>query len=100
MSDAAITLFSLNISRDLGERVAEHLGVALSPHEEREFEDGEHKVRSLTNVRGQDVYVIQSLYGESHASVNERHDPSADGQCLSPPGCDQSLCSCLPRGFC
>lgn len=72
MSDAAITLFSLNTSRDLGERVAEHLGVALSSHEEREFEDGEHKVRSLTNVRGQDVYVIQSLYGEPHASVNDK----------------------------
>ena len=38
------------------------LGVPLSPHEEREFEDGEHKARPLVNVRGNDVFVIESLY--------------------------------------
>ena len=43
MSDSAIKLFSLNASRYFGERVAEHLGMALSPHEERDFEDGEHR---------------------------------------------------------
>lgn len=72
MNNSAIKLFSLNASRDFGERVAEHLGIALSPHEERDFEDGEHKTRSLINVRGQDVYVIQSLYGEPRASVNDK----------------------------
>jgi phosphoribosylpyrophosphate synthetase len=35
------------------------LGVMLARHEEREFEDGEHKARPLENVRGKDVYVIQ-----------------------------------------
>ena len=72
MNDQAIKLFSLNTSRDFGERVAKHLGIALSPHEERDFEDGEHKTRPLVNVRGQDVFVIQSLYGEPGVSVNDK----------------------------
>ena len=72
MNDKAIKLFSLNTSRDFSERVAKHLGIALSHHEERDFEDGEHKTRPLVNVRGQDVFVIQSLYGEPSASVNDK----------------------------
>ena len=72
MNDKAIKLFSLNTSRDFGDKVALHLGIALSSHEERDFEDGEHKTRPLTNVRGQDVFVIQSLYGEPSASVNDK----------------------------
>src|SRR5690606_10741336 len=54
------------------EAVAAGLGLSLSPHEEREFEDGEHKARPLTSVRGADVYVIASLYGEDGASVNDK----------------------------
>jgi ribose-phosphate pyrophosphokinase len=44
----------------------------LSPHEERSFEDGEHKARPLENVRGRDVYVVQSLYGDGSQSVNDK----------------------------
>jgi ribose-phosphate pyrophosphokinase len=65
-------LFALNASHDLGERVAAHLGVALSAHEEREFEDGEHKSRPLVGVRGRDAFVIQSLHGDAGASVNDK----------------------------
>ncbi|MDV3347106.1 ribose-phosphate pyrophosphokinase [Leptothoe sp. LEGE 181152] len=72
MDDRAIKIFSLNTSREFGKRVAAHLGLVLSHHEERDFEDGEHKTRSLVNVRGQDVYVIQSLYGEPGISVNDK----------------------------
>ncbi|MBE9067233.1 ribose-phosphate pyrophosphokinase [Leptolyngbya cf. ectocarpi LEGE 11479] len=72
MIDESIKLFSLNTSREFGKKVSERLGISLSHHEERDFEDGEHKVRSLINVRGQDVYVIQSLYGEPGASVNDK----------------------------
>src|SRR5690606_19275225 len=42
------------------------------PHEEREFEDGEHKARPLVNVRDRDVYVLQSLGGDATASVNDK----------------------------
>ena len=72
MTPNEITLFSLNTSRTLGKGIANQLEIALSPHEERDFEDGEHKARALPNVRGQDVYVIQSLYGEPGASVNDK----------------------------
>lgn len=70
--DSDLQLFALDGSRDFGERVGAHLGLALSPHEEREFEDGEHKARPLTNVRGSDVYVIHSLYGDSRQSGNDK----------------------------
>jgi ribose-phosphate pyrophosphokinase len=65
-------VFALTSSRDFGERVCAQLGVKLSPHEEREFEDGEHKTRPLCSVRGQDVFVVQSLYGDTHQTVNDK----------------------------
>lgn len=61
-------LFALNASRDFGERVAAALGRPLDAHEEREFEDGEHKARPLVAVRGADVYVLQSLHGDARTS--------------------------------
>ena len=67
-----IKLFALNTSKDFGEKVAIELDTTLSQHEERDFEDGEHKSRSLENVRNRDVYVIQSLYGEPGRSVNDK----------------------------
>lgn len=72
MSYSEIKLFCLNASRFLGERVGQHLNLPLSDHEEREFEDGEHKARPLVNVRGADVFVIHSLYGEPQASENDK----------------------------
>ena len=67
-----LQLFSLEAGHELGKNVSEKLGVPLSPHEEREFEDGEHKARPLVNVRGNDVFVIESLYGDSGHSVNDK----------------------------
>lgn len=52
--------------------MARALGTTLADHEEREFEDGEHKARPLVNVRGRDVFVVHSLYGEAGASVNDK----------------------------
>ncbi len=72
MPGTPLTLFALNATRDLGARVALALGVALSAHEEREFEDGEHKARPLENVRGRDAYVLQSLYADNAQSVNDK----------------------------
>jgi ribose-phosphate pyrophosphokinase len=72
MSLDDLRLFALQTSRDFGERVARHLGIPLAAHEEREFEDGEHKARALESVRGTDVYVIHSLHGEPGASANDK----------------------------
>lgn len=67
-----LMLFALDSSRPFGEQVAQHLGMALSPHDEREFEDGEHKTRPLVSVRGRDVYVLQSLYADRQQSGNDK----------------------------
>ncbi|MGQ7793516.1 ribose-phosphate diphosphokinase [Faunimonas sp. B44] len=67
-----LRLFALAGSRPFGERVAAALGLALSEHEERAFEDGEHKARPLVGVRGADCYVVLSLNGTDGASANDR----------------------------
>jgi ribose-phosphate pyrophosphokinase len=59
-------------SRPLGQRMAEQLGQALAPLEEREFEDGEHKLRPLASVRGSDVFVVQALHGEAGATGDQK----------------------------
>ncbi|MGY5851100.1 ribose-phosphate diphosphokinase [Salegentibacter sp. F14] len=66
-----MVVFALENSREFGEKVAQDLGLTLSAHEEREFEDGEHKSRPLENVRNQDVFIIQSLHGGGQGSVND-----------------------------
>lgn len=67
-----LSLFALGSSREFGERIGRQLGIPLSPHEEREFEDGEHKARPLVGVRGKDVYVMHSQYAENHQSGNDK----------------------------
>jgi ribose-phosphate pyrophosphokinase len=72
MSTDPLLLFALQTSRQFGEQVARGLGLPLAPHDEREFEDGEHKVRALASVRGRDVYVLQSLHGDGTHSTNDK----------------------------
>ena len=72
MSNEEPLLFALNASRDYGERVAAKLESPLGRHEERDFEDGEHKVRPLVSVRKRDVFVIQSLHADQTAGVNDK----------------------------
>ena len=72
MNDAPACLFALEATRAWGEAVASRLGLPLAPHEEREFEDGEHEARPLVSVRGRDVYVLQSLYGDGAQSVTDK----------------------------
>jgi ribose-phosphate pyrophosphokinase len=67
-----LKLFALHGTQVFGAEVATALGLTLAAHEEREFEDGEHKIRSLENVRGRDVYVLHSLYGDSTQSPNDK----------------------------
>lgn len=65
-------LFGLNQTRGFAERLAAELGVSLAAHEERDFEDGEFKVRSLEDVHGADVVVCQSLAADRHASSSDK----------------------------
>ncbi len=72
MNQDAPVLFALQTSRPFGEDAARQLGIALSAHEEREFEDGEHKSRPLISVRNRHVFVIHSLYADTQQSVNDK----------------------------
>jgi ribose-phosphate pyrophosphokinase len=65
-------LFALGASSVLGRNVGEALGLELSRHEEREFEDGEHKARPLEPVEGAEVFVVQNLYGGPDESANDK----------------------------
>lgn len=65
-------LFVLSGAESFGRAVAAELSGKPASHEERGFEDGEHKARPLESVRGEDVYVLQALAGDSHQSVSER----------------------------
>jgi ribose-phosphate pyrophosphokinase len=68
----ALQLFALQATAELGKAVANILGRPLALHEEREFEDGEHKARPLDTVTGRDVYVVQSLHGGPTMSANDK----------------------------
>jgi ribose-phosphate pyrophosphokinase len=72
MTAPEFALFSLDAGRRFGECVAQRLGVTLARHEERDFEWGHHKARPLENVRGKDVYVVESLHGQFERSVNDK----------------------------
>lgn len=69
-------IFGLNGSKDYAAEVATHLGIQVTPHEERIFEDGEPYIKSANgssgNVRGHNVFVIQSLYSDEKESVSEK----------------------------
>lgn len=71
-STAAPVLFALGASRRFGEAVAAGMGLELGAHEERDFVDGEHKVRPLVEVGNRDVYVIHSLAGDAQQSPNDK----------------------------
>lgn len=65
-------LFALEGSHVLGNSIAACLDRALDALEERDFEDGEHKLRPLVSVRDEDVYVIHSLNADKKQGVNDK----------------------------
>ena len=67
-----LTLFAIAGTQEYGARVAQHLDLVLASHEERAFEDGEHKIRPLVEVRRQDVFVIHSLHGDAEQTPNDK----------------------------
>lgn len=65
-------IFALDSSKAFGSKVAEGIGMTRSAHEERDFPEGEHKIRSLVDVRNKRVFIIYSLYGEPDLTVNDK----------------------------
>ena len=67
-----IKIFGLDSTREYAAKVANELGVDLSSKTEDYFDDGEATLRSEVNVRGQDVFVIQSLYSCEKEKVADK----------------------------
>ena len=72
MRDTRQIVFALDATKDLGLKISTALGEPLARHEEREFEDGEHKARPLDDVSDADVYVVQSLHSGPQQSANDK----------------------------
>lgn len=69
-------LFGLGSPKGYAEKVSLRMKVDLTKHEERIFDDGEFFLKSADgpegNVRGHNVFVIQSLYSEPGESVSDK----------------------------
>jgi ribose-phosphate pyrophosphokinase len=70
--DMELSVFAIGGTKEYGSRVARHLDQVLCEHEERAFEDGEHKICPLIDVRRHDVFVIHSLYNDADQSPNDK----------------------------
>ncbi len=68
----SIAVFAPAASAALGAKIAAAMNQPLCPHEEREFTGREYKMRALHSVRDRSAYVIQSLFGDSRGSANDR----------------------------
>lgn len=60
-----LKIFSGRSSKDLAEKIADEIGEPLGSCEIRNFSDGEIWVKYLENIRGTDVFIIQSTYPPS-----------------------------------
>lgn len=64
-------IFSGNASKELTKRVAEHLNLPIGKAHVGQFSDGETMVEIEENVRGRDVFIIQSTCAPSNDNLME-----------------------------
>ena len=64
-------LISCNSNRPLAQRIASYLDMRLTDAEVKTFKDREVFVKVNENVRGQDVYVIQSTSAPANDHLME-----------------------------
>lgn len=64
-------IFSGNANRELAERIVEHLNLPLGKALVGTFSDGETMVEIQENVRGRDIFVIQSTSNPSNDNLME-----------------------------
>jgi len=85
-------IFGLNGSETYATHVAEHLSRTLTPHVEKAFEDGELYVKPTSekegNVRGHNVFVIQSLYSDDVSAESTRLSQLVNDFVAISPGAD------------
>lgn len=66
-----IMIFSGNANHELAERVVEHLNLPLGKALVGRFSDGETMVEIQENVRGRDIFVVQSTSAPSNDNLME-----------------------------
>jgi ribose-phosphate pyrophosphokinase len=67
----SLMVFTGNANPKLAEAVAQHLGITLGRATVGRFSDGEVMVELLENVRGKDVFVLQSTCAPTNDSLME-----------------------------
>ncbi len=72
MSDVSgMMIFAGNATPKLAQSVADHIGLSLGKAEVGRFSDGEIQVEILDNVRGHDVFIIQSTCQPTNDNLME-----------------------------
>ncbi|MDM7932208.1 ribose-phosphate diphosphokinase [Tabrizicola sp.] len=68
---SCMQIFDLTPFHSLGRDIAHVAGYPLAALEARAFAGGQHKMRPLVSVRGEDVFVVSSLHATDGMSVND-----------------------------
>ncbi|HUL51781.1 MAG TPA: ribose-phosphate pyrophosphokinase [Opitutaceae bacterium] len=71
MNDARLKIFAGNSNRPLAEEICQHIGVPLGEATVTSFPDGESFVKINENIRGADVFIIQSTCPPSNHHLME-----------------------------
>ncbi len=71
MGDSLLKLFSGSSNPDLAQEIATYLNIELSKVELKRFKDGEISVKIKENVRGHDVFIVQSTCNPTNDHVIE-----------------------------
>ena len=71
VADASMMVFAGNANRQLARRICEHLSLSLGDANVGHFSDGETQLEILENVRGRDVFIIQSTCAPANDNLME-----------------------------
>jgi len=71
MSDVRLKIFTGNSNRALAEEICRHIGVPLGEATVTSFPDGESFVKINENIRGADVFIVQSTCPPSNHHLME-----------------------------
>jgi ribose-phosphate pyrophosphokinase len=71
MGDSLLKLFSGSSNPELAEEIARYLNMELSKVELNRFKDGEISVKIKENVRGHDVFIVQSTCNPTNDHIIE-----------------------------
>ncbi|MDP2974068.1 MAG: ribose-phosphate pyrophosphokinase, partial [Candidatus Diapherotrites archaeon] len=71
MKDHEIMIFSGSSHPALAKKIADHLGMQLGQIDLKKFNNGESYARFLDNIRGRDVFLVQSMHGQINDCLME-----------------------------